>query len=502
MSFGSYFSGIYLTQLDPNSGKPINSAVQQIAASSQVRGQSMIEASYLYHQGSYYYLFVNYGMCCMGVNSTYNVRVGRATSVNGPYLDQNGVNMTQGGGTMFLSTQGKYIGPGQVGIMPQGSNYWLSYHYYDGTNNGAATYALEQMYWTDQGWPSLTVPTPTALTWNNTGGTGDGATWDSAGNQNWNYGTGPAMFTNGDNVTFNNTNNNHFSVAVNAAVSPGSIVFSNTMGNYIISGAGTIGGTGSLSKSGAGTVTLSTSNAYSGGTTVTGGALLIGVNGALPVGAVSVTGGTLQLGTSTGLATVTSLSVTGAGKFDINNNHVIINYGSGSDPISSIVALLATGYAAGSWNGAGGIISTAAVANSASYGLGYADSADAGNPAHLASGTIEIKYTLLGDTDLNGVVNGIDFGILAANFNKSVSRWDQGDFNYDNIVNGIDFGSLAANFNKGASGASFGASALSDPALVTFAQANGLMADVPEPGAIAVFAALEAGLLLRRRRNA
>ena len=61
-----------------------------------------------------------------------------------------------------------------------------------------------------------------------------------------------------------------------------------------------------------------------------------------------------------------------------------------------------------------------------------------------------IKYTLLGDADLNGIVNGIDFGILSANFNKGVTAWDQGDFNYDGIVNGIDFGELSANFNRGA----------------------------------------------------
>ena len=62
---------------------------------------------------------------------------------------------------------------------------------------------------------------------------------------------------------------------------------------------------------------------------------------------------------------------------------------------------------------------------------------------------IEIKYVLNGDTDLNGIVNGIDFGTLAANFNKGYSAWDQGDFEYQGFVNGIDFGDLAQNFNKG-----------------------------------------------------
>ena len=92
---------------------------------------------------------------------------------------------------------------------------------------------------------------------------------------------------------------------------------------------------------------------------------------------------------------------------------------------------------------------SSAVQNNPGYGVGYADAADPGNPAGLPSGTIEIKYTLLGDADLNGVVNGVDYGIVAANFNKGVTAWDQGDFDYNGIVNGIDFGELAANFNKG-----------------------------------------------------
>jgi hypothetical protein len=157
---------------------------------------------------------------------------------------------------------------------------------------------------------------------------------------------------------------------------------------------------------------------------------------------------------------------------------------------------LKTGYNGGLWNGAGGIDSSAAAANNANssnlqYGVGYADAADPGNPAGLSSGTIEIKYTLLGDANLSGVVDGTDFGIVAANFNKGVTGWDQGDFNYNNVVDGTDFGDLAANFNKGASGAAW-------DALVAFAQANGLMADVPEPAG-ALLMLIGVPIMLRRR---
>jgi autotransporter-associated beta strand protein len=273
------------------------------------------------------------------------------------------------------------------------------------------------------------------------------------------------------------------------------VTVNNSNGNYVIGGTGSIAGTTALSKSGTGNLTLNTVNTYTGGTNVSAGTLVAGVTGALPSGAVSITGGTLQLAPSTGLATITSLAISGTGTFDINNNHVIINYGSpANDPIASIVALLNAGYNGGAWNGPGGITSSA-IASNPGYGVGYADAADIGNPAGLASGTIEVKFTLLGDADLNGTVNGIDFGILAANFNKGVSRWDQGDFNYDNIVNGVDFGALAANFNKGASSASEIA------ALDAFAAANGLLADVPEPASIGLIGIAGAALMARRRHR-
>ena len=61
-------------------------------------------------------------------------------------------------------------------------------------------------------------------------------------------------------------------------------------------------------------------------------------------------------------------------------------------------------------------------------------------------------YTLLGDANLDGKVNGTDFNLMAANFNQAVTNgWDKGDFNYDGKVNGSDFVLLADNFNQFAS---------------------------------------------------
>jgi xyloglucan-specific exo-beta-1,4-glucanase len=173
----------------------------------------------------------------------------------------------------------------------------------------------------------------------------------------------------------------------------------------------------------------------------------------------SVTVGTLSLSNSataiitpasTGSPTILALAalkINDTSVLDVTNNEVLINYGSGTDPIAAIFSSIARGYASGAWNGTG-IISSVARTNP-SYGLGYADSADAGNPANLPSGQIEILYTLLGDANLDGKINGADFTLMAGNFNDSVTNgWDKGDFNYDGKVNGNDFVLLSANFNQ------------------------------------------------------
>jgi hypothetical protein len=156
MSWGSYSDGILIMQLDPTTGKRLNSTLYRVSNNGPVFFSNTEEGSCLYQRGGYYYLFVNCGGCCAGVDSTYNIRVGRSATVTGPYFDKNGVNMVNGGGTIVLESTARYIGPGHAAIMNDNGTNWFTYHYYDGKNNGNATVGMNRINWSADGWPVLT----------------------------------------------------------------------------------------------------------------------------------------------------------------------------------------------------------------------------------------------------------------------------------------------------------------------------------------------------------
>ncbi|GGL00437.1 arabinan endo-1,5-alpha-L-arabinosidase [Mangrovihabitans endophyticus] len=147
LSFGSFWSGIKLIELDPATGRRAGTSIRSIAG----RGGGAIEAPFIVRRGGYYYLYVSFDLCCRGASSTYRVMVGRATSVTGPYADRNGTPMTAGGGTEVLAGHGSVHGPGHQAVLADADGDVLFYHYY--ADNGTALLGINRLAYDSAGWP-------------------------------------------------------------------------------------------------------------------------------------------------------------------------------------------------------------------------------------------------------------------------------------------------------------------------------------------------------------
>jgi len=148
LCYGSYHGNIELVELDPKTGLRIatNSPVTIIANQSEA-------SDIIFHDGNYF-LFVNHNGCCQGTNSTYNIRVGRAPKITGPYFDRFGEPMTEGGGSLFLASAGKQIGPGHFGRLLDDGVEKFSCHYEAEIGRvGRSILDIRPLLWTTDGWP-------------------------------------------------------------------------------------------------------------------------------------------------------------------------------------------------------------------------------------------------------------------------------------------------------------------------------------------------------------
>ncbi|MGW2284042.1 arabinan endo-1,5-alpha-L-arabinosidase [Streptomyces phaeochromogenes] len=152
LSFGSWWTGLKMIQINPSTGKQLSSNTTRHSIASRPTGTKAVEAPSIVKRGGYYYLFASYDTCCAGTSSTYKVKVGRASSVTGPYYDRSGVAMTNNGGTPVLESHGRYVGPGGQSILADSDGDLIVYHYYDGQDNGTPKLGINLLNWSG-GWP-------------------------------------------------------------------------------------------------------------------------------------------------------------------------------------------------------------------------------------------------------------------------------------------------------------------------------------------------------------
>ena len=230
-----------------------------------------------------------------------------------------------------------------------------------------------------------------------------------------------------------------------------------------------IGGSGSFTKTGSFPLTLTGDNTYSGGTTVNSGTVVAGHANALGSGALAVANGATaraQAGLTSAFA-LAGLTVGGTtGKLDLTDAALVVRDG-GQGVTRQVTAHLRRGLENGGnfdWQGPG-ISSTEAfndntTAGSVLYGLGVVQNnlaaagtadgtttdATAGNEIYttfkgrtVSLNDTLVRYTYMGDADLDGSVTGTDYSLIDNGFAFALNGWLNGDFDYSGSIDGTDY---------------------------------------------------------------
>ena len=151
-SYGTYFGTIRLIELDPATGHRRKGNKEKDIAID-------CEATDLLYRNGWYYLLGTHGTCCDGVNSTYNIVVGRSRSVEGPYLDNVGRDMFHGGGKMVIAASDRKTGPGHFGrtVIDDGVEVMSCHFEADFDRSGRSVLGIRPLLWRND-WPVAGEP--------------------------------------------------------------------------------------------------------------------------------------------------------------------------------------------------------------------------------------------------------------------------------------------------------------------------------------------------------
>jgi arabinan endo-1,5-alpha-L-arabinosidase len=155
LAFGSHWSGIKMRRLDYETGMPSEEDETLYSLASRAIHPRAVEAPFIFRKDDYYYLFVSFDSCCQGVNSTYRVMVGRSEEVTGPYVDRDGVDMMNDGGTQVTFPTERWRGPGHNAVFHDDGVDYVVYHAYDAESHGVHTLRIDRLDWDEDGWPYI-----------------------------------------------------------------------------------------------------------------------------------------------------------------------------------------------------------------------------------------------------------------------------------------------------------------------------------------------------------
>ena len=164
MSYGSHYSGIWLVeawtlQQDASRtrppGNPIHRLLLTLPAIQMILRKTMWRPP-LSMRTRAFTIFLSTGISAATVSTAPTTfEWGEPSDIQGPYLDKDGVAMAEGGGSLFLGSEGRFVGPGHAGISDiEGFGLVFSFHFYDQEKDGEGTLGIRALRF-ESGWPVL-----------------------------------------------------------------------------------------------------------------------------------------------------------------------------------------------------------------------------------------------------------------------------------------------------------------------------------------------------------
>jgi hypothetical protein len=199
-----------------------------------------------------------------------------------------------------------------------------------------------------------------------------------------------------------------------------------------------------------------------------------------------------------------SIALSGNAKLDLADNNMVLKSMPPGTQVGGVYGgvqgHIQRAYNSQSWNLPGlttsqpaattGLTTLGVATGAQIRGLGASDT-DIWNGLTISGGDTLVMYTYAGDANLDGVIDGGDYGVIDNNVQiLGADGYANGDFNYDGVVDGGDYGIIDNNIQ--AQGTPLGDSAA----------LSASVSAVPEPSTcgFALFAAA-ATLMRRTRRN-
>lgn len=155
--FGSFWNGIQLGKIDAATGL-LDPAFPITDIANRQANPDAIEGAFLVYRAGFYYLFVSWNFCCRGAASNYEVRVGRSATITGPYVDQAGVSMMEGGGTHIAGGAFGWAASGGQSLLREtlaANTTLMVTHAYDGVSGQPWLQVVGLQWDAATGWPAL-----------------------------------------------------------------------------------------------------------------------------------------------------------------------------------------------------------------------------------------------------------------------------------------------------------------------------------------------------------